>query len=398
MTLQKNKLLNWFLVFALSLSAFDCFSHSRSESYSKINVLSNDDFYQVNLSANISNTILNNFLRLNVFNSADDVRNYASSAFKLGDNCEQGNSFKFTANQSAGYTKIQSSFTCQSLPDLISINLFLDLGPSHAHISKIYIDNVLKDEHIFNSANEAWQPDFTSPNQIIQNSFSSFFKLGFEHILEGLDHLAFLLGLVLLFRGKELLLVITGFTIGHSITLALGTLNFITVNISIVEMLIGFSIFIVGLDQLQQHHKHLVSSKTFNISLFCLAGLLIIFNFNLLFLFGLILFIYTYFLLQLSSGKRLLMQLITIFFGLIHGLGFASNLSENPIVQDQMFSMILGFNLGIEVGQILIALLAVSLLTFLKSFLSATRFQILNRSLSMYLIGIGLFWFVSRSF
>ena len=92
------------------------------------------------------------------------------------------------------------------------------------------------------------------------------------------------------------------------------------------------------------------------------------------------------------------MQLITIFFGLIHGLGFASNLSENPIVQDQMFSMILGFNLGIEVGQILIALLAVSLLTFLKSFLSATWFQILNRSLSMYLIGIGLFWFVSRSF
>ena len=398
MTLQKNKLLNWFLVFALSLTALDCFSHSGSESYSKINILSNDNFYQVNLSANISNTILNNFLRLNVFNSADDVRNYASSAFKLGDNCEKDNNFKFTSNQSAGYTKIHSSFTCQSLPDLISINLFLDLGSSHAHISKIYIDNVLKDEHIFNSANEAWQPDFTSPNQIIQNSFSSFFKLGFEHILEGLDHLAFLLGLVLLFRGKELLLVITGFTIGHSITLALGTLNFITVNISIVEMLIGFSIFIVGLDQLQQHHKHLVSSKTFNISLFCLAGLLIIFNFNLLFLFGLILFIYTYFLLQLSSGKRLLMQLITIFFGLIHGLGFASNLSENPIVQDQMFSMILGFNLGIEVGQILIALLAVSLLTFLKSFLSATRFQILNRSLSMYLIGIGLFWFVSRSF
>ena len=398
MTLQKNKLLNWFLVFALCLTALDCFSHSRSESYSKINVLTNDNFYQVNLSANISNTILNNFLRLNVFNSADDVRNYASSSFKLGDNCEQDNNFKFTSNQSAGYTKIQSSFTCQSLPDFISINLFLDLGPSHAHISKIYIDNVLKDEHIFNSANEAWQPDFTSPNQIIQNSFSSFFKLGFEHILEGLDHLAFLLGLVLLFRGKELLLVITGFTIGHSITLALGTLNLITVNISIVEMLIGFSIFIVGLDQLQQHHKHLVSSKTFNISLFCLAGLLIIFNFDLLFLFGLILFIYTYFLLQLSSGKQLLMQLITIFFGLIHGLGFASNLSENPIVQDQMFSMILGFNLGIEVGQILIALLAVSLLTFLKSFLSATRFQILNRSLSMYLIGIGLFWFVSRSF
>ena len=398
MTLQKNKLLNWFLVFALSLNALDCFSHSRSESYSKINVLSNHNFYQVNLSANISNTILNNFLRLNVFNSADDVRNYASSSFKLGDNCEQDKNLQFTSNQSAGYTKIQSSFTCQSLPNLISINLFLDLGPSHAHISKIYIDNVLKDEHIFNSPNEAWQPDFTSPNQVIQNSFSSFFKLGFEHILEGLDHLAFLLGLVLLFRGKELLLVITGFTIGHSITLALGTLNFISVNISIVEMLIGFSIFIVGLDQLQQHHKHLVSSKAFNISLFCLAGLLIIFNFNLLFLFGLILFIYTYFLLQLSSGKRLLMQLITIFFGLIHGLGFASNLSENPIIQDQMFSMILGFNLGIEVGQILIALLAVSLLTFLKSFLSATRFQILNRSLSMYLMGIGLFWFVSRSF
>ena len=61
---------------------------------------------------------------------------------------------------------------------------------------------MLKDEHIFNSPNEAWQPDFTSPNQVIQNSFSSFFKLGFEHILKGLDHLAFLLGLVSLFKGK----------------------------------------------------------------------------------------------------------------------------------------------------------------------------------------------------
>ena len=98
MTLQKNKLLNWFLVFALSLTALDCFSHSRSESYSKFNVLNNGNFYQVNLSANISNTILNNFLRLNVFKSADDVRNYASSSFKLGDNCEQDNNFKFTSN------------------------------------------------------------------------------------------------------------------------------------------------------------------------------------------------------------------------------------------------------------------------------------------------------------
>ena len=80
------------------------------------------------------------------------------------------------------------------------------------------------------------------------SSFYDYLEMGVSHILSGLDHIAFLLGLLLLnLKTKNLIIVITGFTLGHSITLALGALNYITPASAFVESLIGYSIVIVAI-------------------------------------------------------------------------------------------------------------------------------------------------------
>ena len=82
--------------------------------------------------------------------------------------------------------------------------------------------------------------------------------LGLDQILSGSDHLLFILGLLLLVTNlKRLLLVITGFTIGHSLTLSLSVINIIQVKSSLVEALIGYTIMFVGLEYLYKENKYL---------------------------------------------------------------------------------------------------------------------------------------------
>ena len=99
--------------------------------------------------------------------------------------------------------------------------------------------------------------------------------MGFFHILSGWDHIAFIVGLVLLFTRLSLFYAITGFTIGHSATLFLGSANIITVDIKIVEILIAFSIFIVGLENIIKNKKPTNTSMGLKI-MFALALLLLL--------------------------------------------------------------------------------------------------------------------------
>src|SRR5262249_33495871 len=78
-------------------------------------------------------------------------------------------------------------------------------------------------------------------------SFTAYVRLGIEHILIGVDHLAFLLALLLLCRrAREVMNMVTGFTLGHSLTLTLAVLGVVTPNVSVIEALIGFTIALVA--------------------------------------------------------------------------------------------------------------------------------------------------------
>lgn len=180
------------------------------------------------------------------------------------------------------------------------------------------------------------------------SAFVSFFKQGFEHILpEGLDHILFVLGLFLLCRAwRPILIQVTTFTVAHTITLALATLGYVSVNPRIVEPIIAISIAVVALENI---------------------------------------FRPTY-------GR---FRVLTVFvFGLIHGLGFAQRLIDERIPSGSVISSLLGFNLGVEFGQLAVIALAVAATFWMKDEDKYRRWVVIPASGLIALAG--LFWAYQR--
>ncbi len=139
----------------------------------------------------------------------------------------------------------------------------------------------------------------------------TYLELGFSHILGGLDHLLFVLGLVLLVHGgRALLLLVSGFTLGHSLTLALSILGMIRAPGGAIEVLIAISLLLVALELTREE-----------------GGT--------------------------PSWLRRLPGPAALGFGLLHGLGFAGTLAEIGIPSHEVPLALLSFNLGIEAGQLL---------------------------------------------
>lgn len=149
------------------------------------------------------------------------------------------------------------------------------------------------------------------------SEFGLYFSLGREHILDprGYDHIMFVVALCALYMvrdWKKLLILVTAFTIGHSITLALATLNMLNVNSDIIEFLIPVTIFITAFSNI------LLGSD--------------------------------------KGGKSKIQTnyFLALFFGLIHGLGFSSYLKAILGKDQSIITQLFAFNIGLEVGQIII--------------------------------------------
>lgn len=145
------------------------------------------------------------------------------------------------------------------------------------------------------------------------STFHLYLKLGFEHIinLNAYDHIVFILALCAAYQWtqiKRLLILVTAFTIGHSITLALSTLHYILISPKLIEFLIPVTILITALSNLRK--------PTFN--------------------------------------RQLFLYVVVLFFGLIHGLGFSNYLKELLGTETSIVGPLLAFNLGLELGQLLI--------------------------------------------
>ncbi|GAB3018387.1 HupE/UreJ family protein [uncultured Cyclobacterium sp.] len=151
------------------------------------------------------------------------------------------------------------------------------------------------------------------------NQFQLYFNLGIQHILDlkGFDHILFVLALAVVYMIKDwgrILVLVTAFTIGHSLTLALATLNVIRVNTDLVEFLIPVTIAITAL-------VNVFKPKS-------------------------------------SSGRGVQVNyLFALCFGLIHGLGFSNYLRTLLGKEQSIFTPLLAFNLGLEVGQVVIVVL-----------------------------------------
>lgn len=184
--------------------------------------------------------------------------------------------------------------------------------------------------------------------------FSDYLGLGLEHLLLGLDHLLFVAGLVLLLRPlRRLVLAITAFTLGHSLTLTLATLGYLNVSQAVAETGIALSLLWLACEIARPESER-----------------------------------------ERSWLKRW-PGLITCAFGLLHGLGFAGALTEAGLPAGDLPLALLAFNLGIELGQLLVlALLALVTLQFRK----LPAWPVAARLLPAYIIGtLSVYWCLERS-
>ena len=178
---------------------------------------------------------------------------------------------------------------------------------------------------------------------------ASLIALGFTHIVPGgLDHVLFVLGLFLLAsRTRTLVLQISAFTLAHSATLALAALGFVSVPSSIVEPLIAVSIAYIAIENLM----------TTSVSKWRLA--------------------------------------IVFGFGLLHGLGFAGALADLGMSGTDLPVTLVGFNVGVELGQLAVVLAAAIVMRLLPV-ASANRRRYLTNPASAAIAAMGLFWAVER--
>lgn len=151
--------------------------------------------------------------------------------------------------------------------------------------------------------------------------FELYLQLGFKHIIDvrGYDHIVFVLALCAgydMVQYKKVLILVTAFTVGHSITLVLSTLNYIIVQANIIEFLIPVTILITAVSNLLPQNK--------------------------------------------SKGR--LVYFVALFFGLIHGMGFSNYLRNLLGKETSILQPLFSFNIGLEIGQVLILAVYFSLL------------------------------------
>ncbi|HXG60258.1 MAG TPA: HupE/UreJ family protein [Planctomycetota bacterium] len=231
----------------------------------------------------------------------------------------------------------------------LGTDLFTAIVPSPTAMFTIRWDGKERQEVVFAPAELRYRAETFDPRWWV--GALQFVRWGVHHIFIGYDHMAFLLALLLgTTRFKDLLKIVTSFTAAHSLTLLLSALDVVRVPGRLTEALIAASIVYVAIE-----------------------------NFFV------------------SDGRR--RWLLTFGFGLVHGLGFSTNLKE--LLTDRVVVPVLSFNLGVELGQVAILAATFPALAWLRRTSTPDRAAPLQRRLawagSVPLLLLGLGWLVERA-
>ena len=246
--------------------------------------------------------------------------------------------------------RLQFRYGLDERPGVIEVSTVLfPYDPRHQTFVNVYESGELRRQAILDVSHprvEYFLGTWQGTRAVVQR----FLPLGVHHILTGADHLLFLVGLLLLGGSvRQLLIVVTAFTLAHSVTLSLAALDLFSPPATIVEPAIALSIVWVGADNL------------------------------------------------LVGGGRDLRAWIAFAFGLIHGFGFAGILRAMELPSRGVAWSLVSFNVGVEIGQLVVVIVAALALAALRS-----RSEQAGRRLawagSVVVIVVGGFWFVQRVF
>lgn len=235
-------------------------------------------------------------------------------------------------------------------PGTITLNArMFPYDPLHQTFINFYEDDALALQAILDASKSSVE-FFSGSRQGVLAVVRKFVPAGVEHILIGPDHLLFLIGLLLLGGTlRQLALVVSAFTVAHSITLSLAALNVLNPPARIIEPAIALSIIYVGADNL-----------------------------------------------MVSDGRDV-RAWIAFGFGFIHGFGFANVLREMDLPRTALGWSLFSFNIGVEIGQLLVVVVVASALAAIRA-----RSEVASRRLatvgSVAVILAGTFWFIQRVF
>lgn len=253
--------------------------------------------------------------------------------------------------QASGNMISRLTYTCpKEVKDItIASSLFYDMDETHIQLLKLTSEDnprtPMREATLTTDKRVFYAEDVNIVEHLLLNRIFDFAKMGAEHIFSGLDHILFLICIIIAARGfMEILKIVTSFTVAHSVTLAMAWLGIVSIDPKIVEPLIALTIIFVALEN--------------------------IFTKN--------------------HGKR---WLLVFFFGLIHGLGFAEALKGIVVSKGEHFISLLSFNAGIEAGQVLIIGILLIIRNYFNNYQWPPSF-IRWSSVGMSLVG--LIWFFER--
>jgi HupE / UreJ protein len=245
--------------------------------------------------------------------------------------------------------RIHLRYRLASAPGRVAVNAALfPYDPAHQTFLNLYDGDALT-QAILDISHSQFEY-FAGTRQGAFAVMRQFVPAGVTHVAMGADHLLFLLGLLLLGGStRKLVLIVTAFTVAHSITMSLAALSLVMPPPRIIDPAIALSIVYVGTDNL------------------------------------------------LVQGGRDVRAWIAFTFGFIHGFGFAGVLREMHLPPRALGWSLFSFNVGIEIGQLVVVLMAGAALMALRR-----RNELLGRRLafagSLVVVAAGTFWFIERVF
>lgn len=265
-----------------------------------------------------------------------------------------------TARQSL---RFRARYATAASPGQLAVEATLfPYDPQHQTFVNVYEGGVLAMQAILGRGRVRAE-HFTGTRQGTRAVIRKFLPAGIHHILIGPDHLLFLVALLLLGGSlKRLALIVSAFTLAHSVTLSMAALDIFNPPAAFIEPAIALSIVCVGADNLLVRGGPAFAGAS-----------------------------------EASGGGRDLRGWMAFAFGFIHGFGFASVLREMDLPPHALGWSLLSFNLGVEIGQLIVVTAVAAALAALRA-RSETAGRRLVFAGSIVVIAAGAFWFVQRVF
>ena len=379
-------------------------AHARSESYSNWNVADAATTVTVTGTVTVSAAEVMNLVALDNTTPLDQlfathVAETVAVRTASGD-CQAAAPTALSAAR--GFVRTEISFDCGGeQPTEITYRALMDAVPVHVHYARVFSGDALLGETVLTSHSSTW---LRVDGDGTRHSFGAFLDLGVRHILGGIDHIAFLIGMLLVAGtlGRSVAAV-TGFTLGHSVSLGAAVLGYVHADGRLVEAFIGFTVALVALEYFLVSRQRvagfalLAAAAAWSVGALALSLGVVDARASAAYLgFGAFAFCYLLAATRMpTDGGRsgALLFAATACFGVIHGFGFAGFLMDTGLGGGSLFLPLLGFNLGVEVGQLALLGVAFAAIHLLRT----TKASGLAPAAAAGLCGIGLFWFVGRS-